>query len=389
MMEPYDPLASVQAAGPPGTISFIYGLPDTETFPITELKRCYERVFEENSELALQYAPEQGYGPLIDFLRDKMQRDEGIRIERSQITLTGGAAQGLDHLCTMLTSSGDTVLVEAPTYRDSLALLRNHGLELIGIPTDKDGLVVSELISTLDSLDKRGKKPRFLYTVPTFQNPAGLTLTEERRRTLIALAANRDLLIVEDDVYFDIAFKDIEVTPLFTLAMGKKVIRLGSFSKIIAPGLRLGWVSGPPEIIDKLIQSGLRCMGGGANPVTANAISFFCNDGHLESHLTKVKPVYKQRRDVMVETLHSTMPAGVSWTEPDGGFFVWLTLPDALPSVDVVKWGKEAGVWFPSGDLFFAGPPPGQHLRMAFSYVQPENIRKGIERLAQVIKDHL
>ena len=181
MTKPYDPLASVQAAGPPGTISFIYGLPDTETFPIAELKRCYERVFEENAELALQYAPEQGYGPLIDFLRDKMERDEGIRIERPQIKLTGGAAQGLDHLCTMLTKSGDIVLVEAPTYRDSLELLRNHGLELIGIPTDQDGLIVDDLISTLDSLDKRGKNPSFLYIIPTFQNPRGLTLSQERR----------------------------------------------------------------------------------------------------------------------------------------------------------------------------------------------------------------
>lgn len=389
MTEIYDPLASVQAAGPPGTISFIYGLPDTETFPVAELKSCYQRVFEENSELALQYAPEQGYGPLIDFLRNKMQRDEGIQIERPQITLTGGAAQGLDHVCTMLARSGDIVLVEAPTYRDSLELLRNHGLELIGIPTDQDGLIIDDLLSVLDSLQEKDKKPCFLYTIPTFQNPAGLTLSQGRRKALIDLAKNRDLLIVEDDVYFDIAFEKLEVTPLFTLAQGGNVVRLGSFSKIIAPGLRLGWVSGAPDIIDKLIQSGLRCMGGGANPVTANAISFFCQEGHLDAHIEKVKPVYRQRRDVMVEALHSTMPEGVRWTEPEGGFFIWLTLPDELAAVDVVKWGKEAGVWFPPGDLFFAGPPPGQHLRMAFSYVRPENIKQGIERLAQVIKAHL
>jgi 2-aminoadipate transaminase len=389
MTDPYDPLNSVQAAGPPGTISFIYGLPDTETFPVAELKRCYNRVFDEKSELALQYAPEQGLGPLIDFLREKMQRDEGIAIERPQMTLTGGAAQGLDHLCAMLTRSDDIVLVEAPTYRDSLALLRSHGLKLMEIATDRDGLVIDDLLSKLDLLKRDGKKPRFLYTVPTFQNPGGLTLSEERRRALVRLAAERELLIVEDDVYFDIAFKDIDVTPLFTLAQGKNVVRLGTFSKIIAPGLRLGWLSGPPEIVDMLIESGLRCMGGGANPVTANAISFFCKEGHLDSHIAEVRQVYKQRRDVMVETLRSTMPEGVSWTEPEGGFFIWLTLPDSLPSVKVVQWGKVAGVWFPSGDLFFAGPPPGQHLRMAFSYVKPEKISKGIEKLAQVIKNHL
>jgi len=389
MTKPYDPLASVQAAGPPGTISFIYGLPDTETFPVDELKHCYQRVFEENSELALQYAPEQGYGPLIDFLREKMHRDEGIRIERPQMTLTGGAAQGLDHLCTMLTRSGDIVLVEAPTYRDSLNLLRNHGLELIGIPTDQDGLSIDDLVSALDTLARMGKQPRFLYTIPTFQNPGGLTLSEERRRALVELAADRDLLIVEDDVYFDIAFEDADITPLFTLSEGKNTVRLGSFSKIIAPGLRLGWASGPQDIIDLLIQSGQRCMGGGANPVTAVAISVFCQDGHLDSHIAKVKHVYKQRRDVMVETLREAMPDEVSWTEPEGGFFVWLTLPDTLPSNKVVQWGKEASVWVPSGDRFFPGPPPGQHLRMAFSYVEPEKIKQGLEKLARVIKDHL
>ncbi|MBN1221773.1 MAG: PLP-dependent aminotransferase family protein [Candidatus Aminicenantes bacterium] len=386
MTKNYDPLASVQAAGPPGTISFVYGLPAPETFPIQKLRSCYTRVFEEKAQIALQYGPEQGYGPLIDFLREKIRRDEGIGIERPQITLTGGAAQGLDLLCTMIAKPGEVVLVEAPTYHESLVLLRNHGLLPVAVPIDNNGLLVDALETLVGSLKKKSMKISFLYTIPTFQNPGGITLSEIRRKAVIDLARKNGILIVEDDVYFDIAFEKRKVTPLYTLAQGKNVVRLGSFSKVISPGLRLGWMVGPPDIIDDVIQSGVRRMGGGANPVTAIAVSFFCLDGLLESHTASVCPVYKQRRDVMLEALEFAMPDGVSWTRPGGGFFIWVTLPDKLKSIEAVQKGKEKGVWFFSGDPFFAGTPSGQHLRLAFSYVRPQKITEGIHNLGTVLK---
>jgi len=385
--EQYDPLASVQAAGPPGTISFVYGLPAPETFPVQELERCYAYVFEEKSHIALQYAPEQGYGPLIDFLREKIKHDEGITIERPQITLTGGAAQGLDLLCTMIAREGETVLVEAPTYHESLALLRNHGLRPVAVPTDEDGLRLDKLEILIDSFKKKNEKIAFLYTIPTFQNPGGITLSEDRRKSVIDIAGKNGILIVEDDVYFDIAFEKKEVTPLFTLAQGKNVVRLGSFSKTISPGLRLGWMTGPPDIIDNVIWSGVRRMGGGPNPITAIAISLFCLEGTLDSHIASVSPIYKQRRDIMLEALESSMPEAASWTRPGGGFFIWVTLPGQITSIEAVKKGKEKGVWFFPGDPFFAGSPAGQHLRLAFSYVQPDKIKAGIHKLGTLLRD--
>jgi len=385
MTDTYDPLASVQAAGPPGTISFVYGLPAPETFPIQDLHRCYTRVFEEKAQIALQYGPEHGYGPLIDFLRKKISRDEGISLERPQITLTEGSAQGLDLLCTMISKPGDLVLVEAPTYHESLVLLRNHGLHPVAVPTDSHGLIVDEFKALVRYSEKKGQIIRFLYTIPTFQNPGGLTLSEARRKALVEFAGEKEVLIVEDDVYFDIAFEKRTVTPLFTLAQGRNVVRLGTFSKIISPGLRLGWIAGPPGIIDAVIQSGLRRMGGGANPITAIAVSFFCLEGLLEPHIASACPLYRQRRDVMLTALESRMPDGVSWTRPGGGFFIWLTLPDRVSSEEAVAKGKEAGVWFFPGDPFFAGTPSGQHLRLAFSYVHPEKIPEGIQKLAGVL----
>ena len=389
MSKPYDPLASVQAAGPPGTISFVYGLPDPETFPGNDLKRCFDRVLREKAALALQYGPEQGFGPLIDYLREKILLKEGITLERPQIKLTGGASQALDHLCTLLTRPGEYLLVEAPTYHEALQLFRNHGLRPLSIPTDDDGLIVDELAASLQFLKKKRAKARFLYTIPTFQNPSGITLSEERREAVLVLAEKEDLLIVEDDVYFELAYEPLNVSPLFSLDKNDNVIRLGSFSKIIAPGLRLGWMMGPVEIIDQLTKSGLRRMGGGAHPLTANAVAMYCQENLLEPHLEFVRTVYSKRRDVMLEALEAMMPDGISWTRPGGGFFVWIILPETLPVVEIVKWAKEEGILLLAGDPFFAGTSPQQHLRLAFSYVHPEKIREGIKKFAHILKAHL
>jgi 2-aminoadipate transaminase len=389
MNDTYDPLASVQSAGPPGTISFSYGLPDPETFPVTELQSAFVKVFEERASVALQYGPGQGYGPLIDYLRRKVKHNEGINLERSQIMISGGASQALDHLCTVFTRTSDIVLVEAPTYHDSIHLFRDQGLDVLQIQTDDQGMILEDLVVRLEELKERGKKPRFLYTIPTFQNPSGITLSESRRRAIIDLAEESDFLIVEDDVYFDLAYADSKKIPMFLLGNGKRVLRLGSFSKIISPGLRLGWTIGPEELIDKLINSGYRHMGGGANPLVANAISHYCQQGLLEPHIASVLSIYKKRRDIMLKSLESYMPEGVSWTRPQGGFFIWITLPHPLRSSEVVEWGESEGILFLGGDPFFAETETGQHLRLSFSYVQPDKIQEGIEKLGQILKSKL
>ena len=382
----YDPLANVQAAGPPGSISFIYGLPDPETFPLEELNSAFKFVFEEKGELALQYGPNQGYGPLIDYLRDKIRREEGQVLERPQIMLSGGATQALDHCCSLFARSGDVVIVEAPSYHESLLLFKNHGLSAHAIPVDEDGMNTEMLELCLKDLRVQGIKPSFIYTIPTFQNPSGITLSEKRRRELLKIANGEDLLIIEDDVYCDLAYEETKIPTLFSLDEGKRVIRFGSFSKIIAPGLRLGWILGPETIIKCLIRSGLRSMGGGANPLSAIAMAAFCQKGLLEPHIVLLKQVYKERRDVLLAALESTMPAGVSWTKPAGGFFVWITLPHGIQSEDVKRAAKDEKVFFLAGDPFFAEQSSVQHLRLSFSYVPLDKIREGIKKLAGILK---
>lgn len=385
MTEKYDPLASVQAAGPPGSISFIYGLPDPKTFPVDELKSCFDHVLRKNSALALQYGPEQGYGPLIDFLLDRINRKEHIGITRPNLMLTGGSTQALDHICSLLTRSGDLVLVEAPTYRDSLQLFQNHGLHPVQVPMDNDGLNIDELNGLLKAHREQGRRVRFLYTIPTYQNPTGCTLSKHRRQALLDISEKWDLLIVEDDVYKDIAFETIELSSLFSLDKGGRVLSIGSFSKIMSPGLRLGWLVGPEKLIGSFIESGFRHMGGGANPLVANALSVYCRKGLLDPHIDSLRKLYRNRKEVMMDALKSSMPENIKWTEPGGGFFVWITLPDGLSSVDVVKEAKKAGLWILAGDSFFAEKPTGQHLRLAFSYVEERLIREGIEKLATIL----
>ena len=387
--EPYDPLASVQAAGPPGTISFIYGLPDPQTFPIEGLQCAADQVFRERPELALQYGPEQGYGPLIDYVRSKLAHEEGLVLERPRIMLTGGSAQALDHLCTLFTRPGDHVLVEAPTYHETLQLFRDHGLQPLQIPTDHEGLHVQSLADRLGTLERQGKRARLLYTIPNFQNPSGITLAAARRRAILDLAVQYDLLVVEDDVYRDLAYEGYVPPSLFALDDSQQVLRIGSFSKILAPGVRLGWLMGPERLIGRVISSGLRCMGGGANPLMANILATYCQQGLLEPHIAHLRGIYRERRDAMLAALAAHMPAGVSWTRPGGGFFVWLALPPPLRAADVVARAQGAKLLIPVGDPFFAETPTGQYLRLAFSYVTPDRIEEGIQILGRILGDAL
>lgn len=385
MTAEYDPLAAVQAAGPPGTLSFIYGLPDPATFPVAGLRGAAERVLVERPGLALQYGPEQGYGPLIDFLRDRILREEGLALERPQIMLTGGSAQALDHLCTLFSRPGDPVLVEAPTYHETLQLFRDHGLHPIQVEIDEGGLQIEALADSLDTLARRGARARLVYSIPNFQNPSGITLAAARRPRLLELARQYNLLVVEDDVYRDLNYGGGVPPSLYELDGGQRVLRIGSFSKILAPGVRMGWLIGPPDLIQRVIGSGLRCMGGGANPLMANILSDFCQQGLLDSHITQLRQVYRERRDAMLNALEACMPPGVDWTRPGGGFFVWLRLPPPLASSDIVSRARKENLLIPAGDPFFAERPTGPYLRLAFSYVTPQQIERGVQLLGQLV----
>jgi 2-aminoadipate transaminase len=380
-----DPLSGVQS-GRPGTISFVLGLPDPATFPYAQIQEAAEVALRQAGAVALQYAPEQGYGRLIDCIIDKWRHDEEATIARENVTITFGSTDAVNLLSQHLARPGDVVLVEAPSYRDTLHLFHDHGFRLVQVPIDERGLQIEALRHVLRDLQRQGQPPKFLYTIPSFQNPSGVTLSLDRRRTLIDLAREYDFLIVADDVYRDLVYENGVPPALGALdPAGARVITVGSVSKILAAGLRLGWIIARPPVIEKLYGSGVRAMGGGANPLISHLVAAFCQAGHLEPHIMALRQVYARRRDAMLSALESFMPDTVRWSRPAGGYFIWLQLPPALSSAEVVRVADQDGVTCLASRAFYAGEGANDHIRLAFSYVPPDRIQTGIAKLAAVI----
>lgn len=387
MAEPHaDPLAGVQAGGPPGTIPFVYGHPDPDLLPLEQVAQAVQEALQRAGRLALQYGPEQGYGPLLDYLIAKLERDEGLSLTRAQMMITAGAAQGLDAIARRFTRPGDLVVVEAPSYHEAIATLRDYPLELRQVPCDAEGLRTDLLAQRLEDWAREGRRPAFLYTIPSFQNPSGATLPHARREELVRLAATYDFWIVEDDVYRDLYFRDPPPPSLFALSGGRRVLRLGSFSKILAPGLRLGWVVGPPEAIQHLVHSGLKGNEGGSNPLSCHIAYAFCRNGWLEPHIARLRAAYRARRDALLAALAKHMPEGVQWSRPEGGFFLWVRLPEGLAAREVLARAEARKVTFAPGEAFFAEGGGEGEFRLPFSFVPPEKMDEGGAVLGDVIR---
>lgn len=375
-----------------GALPFIYGHVDPALFPISQMRVAAEEALCQYASQALNYGAERGCGPLLAYLQAKLARDEGLSLGPDSLMLTVGASGGLDAICRLYTRPGDTVLVEAPSYHEALGLIRDYPVRIVAVPMDDNGLIPEALDERLRELAARNAPPRLLYTIPSFQNPSGVTLSADRRPALLALARQHDLLIVEDDVYRDLAFEADPPPSLFALDAtdgGDSVLRLGSFSKILAPGLRLGWLLAAPTHIARLCGSGLSASGGGANPFAAFATATFCQRGWLEPHIARLVQVYQHRRDVMLTALEAAMPSGVRWTRPGGGFFVWLTLPEPLLAQDVLAEAHRHAITFLTGEPFFAQGGGEHHIRLPFSFIAPPQMESGIKTLAQVIKKWL
>jgi 2-aminoadipate transaminase len=371
----------------PNTIALLFGHPDPTTLLTPELRDAMQRVISSpRVSIALQYGSEQGTQSLINFLVEKIQREQDLSIHTGNLMVVAGSTHAVDMLTRLYARPGGVVLVEAPTYADSIHIFRDHQVELCSIPMDEDGLITSELEKQLAGLRASGKFPCFLYTIPNFHNPTGSTLTEARRNEIIRLARQYDFMIVEDDVYRDLSFEGAVPASFYALANGEQVLSIGSFSKTLAPGLRLGWLLGTEDAIQRCVNCGTTQMGGGANPFVAQIVAEYCQSGHLQTHILHLQSLYKTRRDVVLAALSQYMPPDVGWTHPAGGFFIWLRLPKDVFAQDVKRMALQAGVSLAAGEGFFVNPSDGEHnLRLAFSCATPEEIDTGIRVLAQVI----
>jgi 2-aminoadipate transaminase len=374
----------------PEVISFAGGMPAPEVFPIEKFKEACLTVLDQNGPASLQYGSTDGYAPLREMIARYSAR-YGINVTIDNILITSGSQQALDLLGKILINPGDGVLVESPTYVGALQAWRAYGAEFVPVPTDEDGMMTSKLESCLRA------GPKFIYALPNFQNPTGSTLAYDRRLKLIELAENYGVPIVEDDPYGQLRFEGenlpaIEVLDSQTRAQedcySGNVIYLSTFSKTLAPGIRLAWVIAPPPVITKLIQAK---QGTDLHTSTFNQMVAYevAKDGFLYEHAKLIRKVYKERRDVMLDTLSEYMPEGVSWTHPKGGLFLWVTLPDCLNSQDLFKDAVAEKVAFVPGDSFYAEGGGFNTMRLNFSNAIPEKINEGIFRLANVLKKHL
>jgi 2-aminoadipate transaminase len=368
------------------TISLLLGHPDPATLMTPEFREAMQSTLNQpQAYRSLQYGPEQGSQGLIDFLVAKVNREQKLAIQPDNLMIVAGSTHAVDMIARLFAKPGDVVLVEAPSYVDSLHVFRDRQLELCSVPMDENGLIVQELEQVLERLKANDRSPAMLYIIPNFHNPTGITLSEARRIEIIRLARQYGFLIIEDDVYRDLWFEDEIPASFYALADGKQVLSIGSFSKTLAPGLRLGWLVGSAEAIQGCVNCGTTQMGGGANPFATHFVTEYCRNGYWEPHVERICTLYKQRRDVTLAALRQHMPVGVRWTQPAGGFFIWLTLPENVYGKEVKQQAIQRGVALAAGEGFFVKSPDGAHnMRIAFSFAPLGDIETGIKILGQI-----
>lgn len=372
-----------------GSIPLFAGHPASELLPIDGLRQIVRSAWQaEGVARFLNYGDEQGDPQLIDFLVERLNREEELGISRENLMIIGGSTWGVGMVAQRLTAPGDAVLVDSPSYRDALHIIRDHQLEICAVPIDQAGIVVADLERKLRALALKGKKPRFYYVVPNFQNPSGITMTRERRLAVIEMSREYGFAILEDDVYSDLRYEGASPPSFYDLARGEGVLRLGTFSKTLAPGLRIGWLIASAGRIAGFVTSGMLRMGGGANPFSAAVVADFCRSGAWEAHVHWLRGQYRRRRDIALAALQASMPEDVEWTRPAGGYFIWLRLPAAVHVDDLEARAQKRGLYFASGKGFFVDPDDGaHHLRLSFSYVPLPDLQAGIQTLGDLIAE--
>jgi 2-aminoadipate transaminase len=351
------------------TISFARGIPAPECLPTEELADCARAAIERDGHTVLSYGPVGGYGPLREWIADRHGVDAG------RVLVTNGSLQGFVFLASRF--AGSRVLVESPTYDRPLKILAGLGAEVEALPMDDEGLDPNALEAALG----RGPKPAFLYTIPTFQNPSGRTLSPERRRRVVELARTHELLVLEDDPYGLVRFDGEPPPTLFELDGGKRVVYSSSFSKTVAPGVRVGYFVLPEGLERELEQVAVSTY---ITPVLLGqaTVHEFLRRGRFEPNLERVRGLLGARRDAMLAALEAELDGAARWSRPEGGYFVWLELPEDVDAGELLARAEDAGVTFVKG-ADFGGP--ASSARLAFSFVSPDEIRDGVRRLAALV----
>ncbi len=375
----------------PGAISFGGGAPDPETFPSKELGEIAKEILENEYKFTLQYIPTEGDEELKEEFIKLLDRIYGITdVAKKNLLMTTGSQQALDILARIFLDEDSYVIVESPSYLGALNAFYVSFPKFIAIPLEKDGMDINYLEKVLKDLDEKGEieKVKFIYTVPTFQNPAGVTMSLEKRKALIELAEKYDIIIVEDDPYGALYFDETPPDSLYKLAGKERVILLNTFSKILTPGLRIGVIIADENIISKAVmakQSADLCSSG----LTQRLAARFLKKYDLLDYLKSIRAVYKEKRDIMIEAMEEHLkPYGVTWNKPGGGLFIWIELPEGYDTMEMLDIAKEKLVFYIPGKAFLVDVEKSSTARLSFCLPPKEVIPEGIKRLAEVIEEY-
>lgn len=371
----------------PEVISLAGGLPDTSTFPAEDLAKLMSHLAAKSTARALQYGPTEG----IDEVREaiiQVMAAEGTHVDGDDVLVTTGGQQVIDLVCKTLVDPGDVVIAEAPTYPGAVPTLSAYQADVIQIEMDSDGMRIDVLEETLARLDREGRRPKFIYTIPNFQNPAGVTMSLPRRRRLVDIAHERELLILEDNPYGLLRYEGEPLPSLYSMDGGEFVIYLGTFSKILSPGVRVGWAAAPRPVLQKMNigkQSSDLC----SSTLTQLFVAEYFASGQWPAYMDTLRTLYRTRRDVLLDALGEHLPAEASWTQPAGGLFIWATLPDGLDTTDLLAKALSRNVAFVPGRAAFLDGRGGTSMRLNFSGVGEEQLREGVRRIGEVVHEQV
>jgi 2-aminoadipate transaminase len=361
-------------------------VPDPESLPLDDLAETARVVLEREGRLALQYGGPQGFLGLREWLAERVGRADGLSLGPENITITNGSAGALANVCETFLDPGDVVMAEAPSYPGAMRTIRAQRARLEAVPVDAEGLRPEALAEAVEALSREGARPKLLYTIPNFHNPTGATLGLERRRAVLEIARRHRFLIVEDDAYGEIRFEGEKVPSFFALSGGDGVLKVGTFSKTLATGLRVGWVAAVQEATDFLVRMRFDM---GTSPWIQRLVAEYVSRGLLDRHLPQVVEIYRRKRDTMATALAEHCAPYVRWRLPSGGFFLWLEMDPGVqpPTIGGLREAAaQEGVAYVSGDTFFVDRSGSQFIRLAYSFVAEQEIEEAIRRLGRALK---
>jgi 2-aminoadipate transaminase len=367
-------------------ISLAGGLPDTSTFPADSYAALMNTIASDSCARALQYGPTEGFARVKDCIV-RVMAAEGMEVDTDELLVTSGGQQVIDLVCKTLLDPGDVVVAEAPTYPGAIPTFSSYQADVVQVRMDRDGMRVDELEETLDELERSGRRPKFIYTVPNFHNPAGVTMSLERRRELVRIAGERELIILEDNPYGLLRYEGESLPSLHSLD-DEFVIYASTFSKILSPGVRLGWAAAPAPILAKM-QIGKQGSDLCSSSISQYFVSAYFDANLWDDYVRSLLEIYRRRRDVMLDAMAEHFPREAEWTHPQGGLFIWATMPDYIDTTDLLARALREHVAFVPGRAAFVDGRGGSAMRLNFSGVDEDAIREGIRRIGEVVREQV